>query len=293
MSTHSELHLVVLNREIAMLECEACGLKSARASLTASIANASLRSRYLRFVQWFRSPSQLMDSWPVVALLNGTWIIGVLVLLSMGLLLGFWETAAFGMLLSMFVAAGGIAVFLYLPSSAGVEIKISDADNEVRIQSARFEETIRELDAVNERHKVRLSERSQLLASAVLRREMLLQRDWKALRGGEWEGYLIEVCEALGATVRRTAGVGDQGVDIIVEIGPKCCAVQAKGYGFPVSNSAVQEAVAGVAHYGCNSSAVITNSRFTRGAKELAASNGCMLVGEEEFPDFVLGKISL
>jgi HJR/Mrr/RecB family endonuclease len=87
--------------------------------------------------------------------------------------------------------------------------------------------------------------------------------------------------------------IGDQGVDLVVDIGQRRYAIQAKGYVNSVGNSAVQEAVAGMAHYGCNCSAVITNSRFTAGAVALAESNCCVLIGEDQIPAFVLGQMQL
>ena len=87
----------------------------------------------------------------------------------------------------------------------------------------------------------------------------------------------------------------DQAVDLIVEFSGQRIAVQAKGYGFNnvVSNKAVQEAYTGAQHWGCGACAVITNSRFTRQAKELADSTGCVLIPYDEFPDFVLGRITI
>lgn len=70
-------------------------------------------------------------------------------------------------------------------------------------------------------------------------------------------------------------------------------AIQAKGWSNPVSNSAVQEVVAGMRVYSCNACAVVTNSRFTASAKELAAHNQCKLIDETDFPRFVMGEIRL
>jgi restriction endonuclease Mrr len=125
-------------------------------------------------------------------------------------------------------------------------------------------------------------------------RKNLLQRNWKAMRGYEWEEYLVEVCRALGASrVDRIGGAGDQGVDLIVEFGAKRIAVQAKGYENPVGNTAVQEAYAGMTHHRCTACAVITNSWFRKSAIEIADSTFCILIGENEFPDFVMGKLEL
>jgi restriction system protein len=121
----------------------------------------------------------------------------------------------------------------------------------------------------------------------------LLQKNWKAMRGPEWEDFLARVFRLLGATVEPTGTSGDQGVDLIAVMGPRCYAIQAKGYVSAVGNGAVQEAVAGMAHYRCNACAVITNSRFSTGAVALAESNRCRLIGEDEVPSLVMGNLAL
>jgi restriction system protein len=45
-----------------------------------------------------------------------------------------------------------------------------------------------------------------------------------------------------------------------------------------VGNKAVQEAVAGRAHYGAQFSGVVSNATFTPSAKQLAASNAVLLL---------------
>lgn len=78
--------------------------------------------------------------------------------------------------------------------------------------------------------------------------------------------------------VKVTKGSGDFGVDIIAHKGKHKYAVQCKYYSNPVGISAVQQAVAGKAHYGCTKAMVITNSTFTRAAETLAAENGVTLL---------------
>ena len=38
---------------------------------------------------------------------------------------------------------------------------------------------------------------------------------------------------------------------------------------------------------------IVTNARVTEGSREYARSRRCTLIGLEEFPDFVLGKMPL
>jgi hypothetical protein len=113
-----------------------------------------------------------------------------------------------------------------------------------------------------------LSELSQFTAS--LR--------WRHLTGETWEGYLEQIFLKHGYKVERTKVTGDQGVDLIVSHGRIRLAVQAKGYAGSVGNKAVQEAVAGRLYYQCTHSAVITNSSFTKSARELAQKTDCILI---------------
>ena len=55
--------------------------------------------------------------------------------------------------------------------------------------------------------------------------------------------------------------------------------------------NAVQEAVAGMSFYECHRCAVVTNSRFPSSAVALAEANNCICIGEENFVDFIYGKV--
>lgn len=78
--------------------------------------------------------------------------------------------------------------------------------------------------------------------------------------------------------VTVTKGSGDFGVDVIAHKGYDKYTVQCKYYSSPVSVSAVQEAVAGMAYYGCNKAMVVTNNSFTKAAKDLANANNVVLL---------------
>jgi hypothetical protein len=138
-----------------------------------------------------------------------------------------------------------------------------------------------------------LLEERRIRESAEYRRRNLLNANWKALRSVEFERFLEQVFYELGYTVEMTKVTGDQGGDLIVSKGGYRIAVQVKGYFHSVSNSAVQEAHTAKDYYSCHGSAVITNSRFTSGARDLAGTVGCVLIGEEELPALIMGSIDL
>ena len=124
------------------------------------------------------------------------------------------------------------------------------------------------------------------------RKSRLLASDWRSLRSVPFEEFLAEVFVELGFVVEMTKTTGDQGVDLIVQKNGRRIAIQVKGYFDSVGNSAVQAAHTGMAYYRCSSCAVITNSRFTAAARDLAERVGCVLIDGEQIPTLIHGKLS-
>ena len=120
----------------------------------------------------------------------------------------------------------------------------------------------------------------------------ILQEDWRSLKGIPFETWLSRIFSNLGGKVELTKASGDQGVDLIVHFPHGKVAIQAKGYpSTVVGNKAVQEIYAGAGHYRIDDYAVVTNSTFTKSAKELAASLNCALVDKEGIENLAFGKI--
>lgn len=101
--------------------------------------------------------------------------------------------------------------------------------------------------------------------------------DIDSMSGDEFEHVVCRLFQAMGYSARVTKQSGDQGIDVVAKRGIEIIGIQAKCYSSTVGNSAVQEAVAGRAYYGCNKSMVITNSTFTSSAVNLAFSNDVVL----------------
>ena len=125
------------------------------------------------------------------------------------------------------------------------------------------------------------------------RRLQLLAENWKAMRSVEFEQFLERAFRELGYAVQTTKLAGDQGVDLIVALDAWRIAIQIKGYFNSVSIGAVQEVYTGMRCHGCNGCVVITNSRFTAAAIEVASRVGCAMVDEDSLPPLVLGHIDL
>jgi hypothetical protein len=52
-------------------------------------------------------------------------------------------------------------------------------------------------------------------------------------------------------------------------------------------------ALAAQKRHSCEGCAVVINRRFTGAAQEFAQRSGCAAIGTGEFPDFVLGKLTV
>jgi len=133
----------------------------------------------------------------------------------------------------------------------------------------------------------------RLRAIMASRQYQLAQRDWRSLRGVPFEQFLSEVFQSLGYVVGETKITGDQGVDLILTGKEKRIAVQAKGWSAAVGNGAIQEVYSGMAFYKCDCCVVVTNSRFTASAQELANHHRCLLIDGQSISDLIAGRIPL
>lgn len=99
-----------------------------------------------------------------------------------------------------------------------------------------------------------------------------------ALEGHEFENWCADLLRGNGFTaVNVTKGSGDQGVDIIAEKDEIQYAIQCKRYSSDLGNTPIQEVYAGKTLYHCHVGVVMTNSHFTKSAKELAKATGVLL----------------
>jgi len=99
-----------------------------------------------------------------------------------------------------------------------------------------------------------------------------------AMNPYNFEKLLGMIYEAQGYRVEVTPKSGDQGADVILERAGERVVLQAKLYGQPVGNHAVQEVNSAKNHYRCHRAIVVSNNTFTRAAMELARTNNVELV---------------
>lgn len=108
-----------------------------------------------------------------------------------------------------------------------------------------------------------------------------------AMDGFQFEAFLVEIFQTIGYDVKETKKTGDQGADLFVSRFGKNIVIQAKNYSGVVGNSAVQQAISAKTFYGCDEAMVVTNSYFSKSAKELALSAGVRLVDRAELQSYL------
>lgn len=97
------------------------------------------------------------------------------------------------------------------------------------------------------------------------------------MTGVQFEIFMEDYFKKQGFKVTRTPLSGDYGIDLIIENDFSKIGVQVKCYKNKVDISAIQQAVAGLRHYGLSSGMVVTNSTFQPSAIQLAKENNIML----------------
>lgn len=100
----------------------------------------------------------------------------------------------------------------------------------------------------------------------------------------EYERFCATLLESAGWNIRLTKASGDQGADIICDSVSMRMVVQCKLYTSSVGNSAVQQVISAREFESAGSAAVVSNSNFTKSAKDLANVANVLLLHHEQLP---------
>jgi hypothetical protein len=244
-------------------------------------------------VRQLRAPSAAFELWPYGVMAVGPLIAGGLTLVVVHALTGSLGAGFLAFLLAAAGAAAVLARMLYQPQAAALPAAIEEAESALRVADLRLQESVERLAALRQEHAALLEERRQLMASGQVQRAALLQREWKAMREVEWEDYVVEVCRTLGATVERLPAAPDAPGTLLADFGDRRVVILTRGEGHVVNSGVVQQAMASRERHGAGRCAALVNRRFTGAAQDYAARHDCVLIGVEEFPDFVMGKTEL
>ena len=100
--------------------------------------------------------------------------------------------------------------------------------------------------------------------------------------GYQYELVTKEMFTLLDWETFVTPQSGDQGADLIIEKYGLKFVVQCKFYSNPVGNKAVQEVIAAKGFYDAWGAIVVTNSDYTKSARQLAESHGVILLHDSQ-----------
>ena len=101
----------------------------------------------------------------------------------------------------------------------------------------------------------------------------------------DFENYCADQLRAIGWNASTTKKSGDQGSDVVAEKEGHRLVLQCKLYNHPVGNKAVQEVAAARVHEQADYAAVVTNTRYTVAAQQLASTNGVLLLHHSDLRD--------
>lgn len=108
------------------------------------------------------------------------------------------------------------------------------------------------------------------------------------LSGLEFEKYVAKILKSRGCANVKLTEYYDWGVDIIAEKDGVRWGVQVKRYSGAVKAAAVRQAVTALNKYDCSRAMVVTNSYYSRQARELARSNNCILIDRNTLADWII-----
>ena len=115
-------------------------------------------------------------------------------------------------------------------------------------------------------------------AQAVTRDRPVFRAFSEDMTPTEFEVFCAEELRQSGWDARVTLQSRDQGVDVVAEKAGVRVVLQCKLYSKPVGNKAVQEIAAAKARERAHYGAVVSNSRYTPAAEQLAATNAILLL---------------
>ena len=111
--------------------------------------------------------------------------------------------------------------------------------------------------------------------------------DIDKMDGFSFEHYVGELLKAQGYKISYTPPAADYGTDIIASDGTNRISVQVKRYKGFVGEDAVRQAVTAMPFYGCNKAMVVTNSKFSSYALNLAKAHQCQMVDRSELAKWI------
>jgi hypothetical protein len=285
--------LTQLNQRLEQLQSETAELEQQRAVASKQAATAARRLRYLTLARKLRAPAESYELWRTGLLVVGPLIVGFVLLILVQIITGWLGLGFLAFTVGALAGAGLLASLFYRPSDSVLPSAIEETSVERRLAENQLKEASERLAAAKSEQADLLEESRALMASGQVQRAALLQREWKTMSEPEWEDFVVEVFRTLGIEVERLPHATSPDANLLARNQEGAVAVVTRGEGHVVNSSAVQHALAAKKSRHADRCAVIINRRFTGAAQDFARHNGCTVIGLEEFPDFVMGRLTL
>lgn len=109
-----------------------------------------------------------------------------------------------------------------------------------------------------------------------------------SMSGLDFEKYVAKILQHRGFSHVRLTEKYDFGVDIVARKDGITWGIQVKRYKQLVKVEAVRQVFTALVHYKCDRAMVITNSTYSRPARELAADNNCVLIDRDELAAWIV-----
>ncbi|MBI5626223.1 MAG: restriction endonuclease, partial [Nitrosomonadales bacterium] len=145
------------------------------------------------------------------------------------------------------------------------ELDKINAPNAGKTPQATIDKLNAEIDLIKRKNTERISETAILINNLVTKYRIseienaTTAIDVDKLDPIQFEHYCAEVLRGHGWTARVTQASGDQGIDVIAQLGNVKAVLQCKKYSQPVGNAAVQEIFAGKQHEQAHVAVVVSN----------------------------------
>jgi hypothetical protein len=217
-----------LSRRLSENDAKRIELERSAAEVAGAVSAEYRRLRFRQLQQAMRRPAESFSRWPLGLILVGGVFAGAAAFVFWKLAGGSYAIAFAAFLVGAGMAASVLAWLLFVPK--GHELNVIVEHTASRLRTARESGNRLQAELADVRRLLTADTQSldAIRQSLQFQRETLLQENWKAMRGPEWEDFLVRTFRLLGASVQPTGTSGDQGVDLIATIGPRCYAIQAK-----------------------------------------------------------------
>jgi HJR/Mrr/RecB family endonuclease len=210
-----------------------------------------------------------------------------------------FSPSALGYLLIILVGItlAGLAYlpFSFYPEDEVLAAAIPRVTERLKEATAVYERLAAEETTQREQVTAAETEYTRIKAALASRLHWLRTCRWQEMKGRNFGNFLGLALEEHGYQVETIAGAAEQrAIDMLAGRDGKRAAVVVAGQPeVTVDVDAVQQARSAMASHRCQSCAVVTNSRFTAPARELAERVGCKLIDGTQIPDLIEGRIVL